>query len=504
MAWDVWSRGLPIPSHAKDRQATKDNQKCLLSWAESLTEVYRLMEKDLTLERVERISSLLREAVLQATPDTYTSDIEYVTPLQGRVLQIFKMVRTDLPGAATVVVKQVAEFISLAFDKADQSPSQKRTFVAMSKDCMPILHYHLSQHASDTEIFTGGALSTTLSALAKPIVLKYQFPIITKSIQPWREATKASLAILESTLPHLGQDGISRSDFQEVWHAIVTIATGIISADYDAVLTKTDIAADQEFDTDSTRKLRELIIPSLGAETIADKTRKAYAEGLFRTSIIHTPAPAESSIIYGTSDVSRGLTDLYKPRAGRTIDPTPTRREKMAYACLDELFALVAAHDDNNEAPQIVVQPPTPRVKRSMTHGPSSSKPDKEDDSPRAKETVHALHTRLARTTAPYLILRCALSLRAYIADHPLRGLMPQPLLQRKELKRIVRALVELKSEAEAIPDTPNVESETRKHLLRLYPLLVKAVGVAGRAGDEEVLGLLEEGLQVVGDELGL
>jgi len=63
---------------------------------------------------------------------------------------------------------------------------------------------------------------------------------------------------------------------------------------------------------------------------------------------------------------------------------------------------------------------------------------------------------------------------------------------------------VELKSEPEAIPDTPNVDSESRKHLLRLYPLLVGSVQVAGTAGDDKVLGLVREALDVVGGELGV
>ena len=50
-----------------------------------------------------------------------------------------------------------------------------------------------------------------------------------------------------------------------------------------------------------------------------------------------------------------------------------------------------------------------------------------------------------------------------------------------------------------------NVESEQRKHLLRLYPLLVGAVRVAGGGGgggDEEMLRLLANALEVVGGEL--
>lgn len=118
-------------------------------------------------------------------------------------------------------------------------------------------------------------------------------------------------------------------------------------------------------------------------------------------------------------------------------------------------------------------------------------------------ESTHPLYVHLALTAAPYLILRCALSIRSYVADQPLRGRMPQPLSQRKELYRILRGLVDLRSEPDAIPDTPNVDSETKKHLLRLYPLLVSMVKVAGTSGDNRVLGMVGEALDVVGGELG-
>jgi hypothetical protein len=77
---------------------------------------------------------------------------------------------------------------------------------------------------------------------------------------------------------------------------------------------------------------------------------------------------------------------------------------------------------------------------------------------------------------------------------------MPQPLSQRRELLWILQRLVELKSDKSAIPELDNIESDERKHLLRLYPLIVRASGVVG---DEKVGSLLREALEVVGDELG-
>jgi hypothetical protein len=479
LAWEMWSHGIAVPGDGKDDKSS-DNQKCLLVWVEALLELYGLMQADFTVNRVLRMLTLLRDAMQHATPGAYASDAEYVTPLQGKILEAFRMVRTDVPGVPSAMITEVAEFVSLAFAQQDaaKAVAEKRTYVAMSKESMPILESLIVSNVSDKGIYKTGAFATALSALAKPVVLKYQFKIVTKSVQPWRVATQSALAVLEAALPNFLATDLSSvpDEVNRVWEIIASLANGIISADMTGLPEgSVDFTGDQEFDIASFRKLRQLIIPFLGYEHVLEQTRRTYAEGLFRTSIIHAPTPAETAAIYHPNGSDAlGLNSLYKKRPGRTIDPPPAKRALMSEVCLDELFSLVEVHRD---------QPAT--------------------DKPIAKSSP-ADYIRLARTAAPYLILRCALTVRGYVADQPLRGRMPQPLSQRRELVRVLRCLVQLRSEPEAIPDVVNVESETGKHLLRLYPLLVNAVQVAGTAGDEMVLGLIREALDVVGGEFGL
>ncbi|TLD04948.1 uncharacterized protein PgNI_09191 [Pyricularia grisea] len=513
LAWNLWSRSLPVPP---PQQIAGDNQKCLVSWIEALLELYRLIHETLDVERVRRLLALVREAMIQATPGSYASDIEYVTPLQGKILDVLRTVRTDISGSApSAMISQTAEFVAFAFDpsRTINTPTQKRTYVAMSKESMRILHYHVTNNAADADMFASGAFHAALEALARPIVMKYSFGVVTKSIQPWREATEATLAILETTLPHLkaaSAEDVPRDRAQAIWHSIVEISNGIISANCDSAPSSADLEADEVFDVDSFQRLRELIVPALGGQDVAEKTRKAFAEGLFQTSIMHELTPAESQVMQPNGcDVQRGLGMVLKARDGRTVDPVRTRRAKMAGVCLEELFALVEAQDDEMDTPSIVVHPPTPRFLKSAKPTTTDSKgSDRLGDGMQHNANINkdraSQHVQLARTTAPYLILRCALTLRAYIADQPLRGRMPQPLGERAELTRVLQGLVELRSESEAIPDLDGVESETRKHLLRLYPLLVGAARVSGRIGDGKVLGLVGEALGVVGGEFGL
>ncbi len=150
-------------------------------------------------------------------------------------------------------------------------------------------------------VYETEAFSAALTALAKPIALKYQFPIVPKSVQPWREATTSVLAILEATLPQVQSTTLPRTTIQGIWQTVVLVANGIISATCEGTLSPEGILADEEFDIASFRKLRELIVPALESGGNRRQDEKEYAEGLFRTSIIHAPAPAEAAVIYGNS-----------------------------------------------------------------------------------------------------------------------------------------------------------------------------------------------------------
>jgi hypothetical protein len=456
LAWGLWSQYLPDVKSANSEMRF-DNQNFLTAYVSAVLEVYRLIEADIDADRVQTMLTLLREVIQKATAATYSADIDYLTPLQTQVLESLKMIRTDIKGVPGALIGQVAEFVGLAFEPKTPSNSgtQQPTYVALSKTSMTLLGNLIVAHSSDHDIYTSGALSSALNALAKPIVLKYSFPITTKSISPWREATNSSLAILKSILPF-----ITKADFKEgvtrsIWSSIVTVGNGITTADCQDVPEIVNIKDDQEFDIASFLTLRELITPDLGSPVIPDTIRRAYSQSLFQMSLIHAPLPHE--LPQANQEL---LATLYQPRKGRTVDPAPSPRSKMSYVCFDELVSLVAVHDSS-----------PPKIK-------------------------------LAQAAAPFLILRSGLTLRAYIADQPLRGRMPQPLSQRKELLYILKALVKLRCEPEAIPDAPGVESEGKKHLHRLYPLIAKAVRAAAR--DQEVLEWLGKALDEVGMEFGV
>ncbi|KAK5987788.1 Protein MON2-like-like protein [Cladobotryum mycophilum] len=470
IAWDLWSRGIPITKTVKGK--TQDNQNCLTAYVAAFREVYRLIQADLTVDQVKRILTLLRQTVEEASMGNYVLDVESLTPLQTQILAAVKMIRTDVSCVPSALITQVSEFVTLPYEQdyaAQTGP--KRTYVAMSKASMQVLENLILSHAAEEDIYNSGSVSVALSALCRPIALKYQFPIVTKSTQPWVLATSSALAVIEATLSQLSLLDIPKETTQNIWSTIVLIADGILSAECDGAPSGTNFSTDEAADIASFHRLVKLIIPSIGSDHVADKARNEYAESLFRTSIIHEPTPADKVIIY--TERAAGLSKLYTPRAGRTVSVPPTRRTQMAYVAFEELFSLISVEQSSAAMSATIKQSESPSV----------------------------LQARIASTIAPFLILRCALTLRGYVADQPLRGKMPQPLSQRKELLWILRKLVDLRSRSEAIPALKGADSESRKHLLRLYPLMVKALRIQG---DEKVLELLREALDVVGGEIGI
>jgi hypothetical protein len=455
LAWQLWAKDIPI-TRASDSPSGFNNHDCLLAYVSSSQEIYRLIADDLSAERIKRMLELLRDTVQYASAATYSADIEYLTPLQSQVLEAVKMIRTDVDRIPEIIVLRVAELAAFAFRQPEQKDGTPRrpTYVALSKSAMTLLESLVITHASNTGIYTSGALTSALMALASPIVLKYAFPISTKSQAPWRQATTSALAIISATLHMITSSEFPEEKLHSIWSAIITVANGIVAADCSFARDTTSIIADQDFDINSFVTLRELITPACGASNVTDKTRQAYTASLFHISLIHAPEPQD--LPKPSQDLLACLDAL---RKGRTIDPAPSLREKMAYICLHELISLVSVSDSS-----------TSRV-------------------------------RLAQAAAPYLILRIGLTLKAYIADQPLRGRMPQPLSQRKELLYILRALVGLRCEPAAIPELEGVRAEGKSHLHRLYPLLARAVRAAAR--DQEVLEWLVKALDEVGKEFG-
>lgn len=451
---ELWSQYFNYRGPWKDK--TESNQEAFVAYAQAFKEIYRLAKDAIEPERVLGMVINLEECIMDSEKDAYSSDIDYMTPLQTQVMECLGTVRSNTAEAPPFLIKLLARFIALPFTTATVNPVRNGpTFVALSKAAMTLLQSLATKHIAQKEIFTSGALDFALMSLARPIKQKYTWQLEGKSPTTWQIATSTALAILKPALPQARSLSLKNETVEAIWDQTISIVDGIVRANYSSASSSTPFENDELFDITSFTALRDMITPSLGSLTISDATRRTYTSSLFQSSLIHQHEPGEIP-----RAVDGPLEELYKIRYGRTKDPIPTLRSSMSYFCLSELVSLVAVHDSSTE-----------RIK-------------------------------LAQAAAPYLILRAALPLKAYIADQPLRGRMPQPESHRQELLFVLRKMKELDSEPKAIPDSPGVSSPHKKHLHRLFPLFHKAISIAH--DDSEVLEELVGLVNIVGEGFGV
>lgn len=451
------------PASHPDYPSKTGNHEAYLAYVRCFKEFYRLISKTMDVNALSKVASNLRTCIVTEESTAYTSDRDILIPLQKEVLACIKIIKTDFDGAPAIMVKLLADFVALPFGRPPPIGTRDgNTFVALSKASMDHVQRIIAAHISSTELFANGALLSALQNLKTPITLKYEWKVQGKAPSIWQKATTTALNILGPALSNAQSLSIKEEQMVPIWQEIVVIASGIARADPTAAPSPSVILEDEAFDIKSLTTLRDIITPSLGATYIPDSTRRAYTSTLFHTSLIHPPSIDELPPDFASSPP---LSSLYRLRHGRTRDPPPSPRSNMSYLCLRELLALVRRTDSSE-----------PRI-------------------------------ALARAAAPFLILRAALPLKAYIADQPLRGRMPQPQSQREELLWLLKELRELECEPDAIPESSaggGGEDGEMRHLQRLYPLVVRAVGVAGVVGDGEVVGELEALLGVVGEGFGV
>ncbi|KAF2094497.1 endosomal peripheral membrane protein-like protein [Rhizodiscina lignyota] len=440
------------------------------SYVMMFRQLYQLFHIRMLTGILEKCTANLLDCVEISGSATYESDLDTMTKLQSGVIECYRDIDSKCRDALSLLVTILSKAISLPFRQATRSGGRKQsTFIAFSKAAMDMLESITSEERKDVDdSLENASLMGALESLEKPIKLKYQWPLQGKQPFLWQKSTSTALALLRHRL-HSASLG---DDTKSVWLAVVNIAAAITCADCSSCTDLEAVLSDEQFDINALTTLRELIVPFLGSPSVPDTTRRHYTSSLFLNSLIHKTEPGE----YPTPP-AEPLQTLYTVRFGRTSKPSPTVRTRMAYFCFSELLGLT-----------------------SCTH--LSSDTDRSEAS-RSLERV-----RLAQAAAPYLILRAALPIKSYIADQSLRGRAPQPFSQREELLFTLRQMRALKSEKGAIPEAEGASTEDKRHLVRLFPLVTRALEVCGGrkglARDEEVLVEMVGWIGDVGGEFGI
>lgn len=507
VAWSLWADGHPA-SKEDLLDLDRSNQDAGLAYLHTFEQIYRLYKGHLTEGHIETAVQHMRILVWNSVPPRYSPDVDRLSTLQALVVDCIKMICLEKDTSQPQILLCLADFVDSALLRWSPGTDTRRpTFVAFSKRTTEILDWYITEVGIKRDIFANGALGTVLEHLSTPIIQKYEWQGKDREPNLWQKATTASLDILQVAIPYVEKqyEESTQSENSRFWKCVVHIAQGIVSArgPRTVELSTPSIRSDETFDTGAFNRLKTLIFPSLGAATIPDSIRREFASALFHSSFIYPPQRFDlPNISLVDNDTLR---DIGKIRPGRTFDPSPTLRPNMAYVLVNTLFELASIPQASTENQSGSLLDTTTDNTNTNTNNAST-------------EPSSTPRLLLSRSVAPYLILRCAVSLKAYIADQPLRGQMPQPIPARRELLHLLTSMIELQSEPSAIPEPPgtrNVVSMSntgpesgagvnvqcyKKHLEWVYPLIVKAVQVAGKERDDgRVLWALGKVLEQVG-----
>lgn len=457
---DVWAEQIPESSTGPSKEDRE--QDAFLAYSTAATEIYRLTGKIMTAQEITRMAQNLFLTVRESKQVGYGGDANTTTPLQSRVLECLKGLRTDIDTVPSHFIQIASTMVALPFEPSrGVQTSSSPSFIAFSKSSMNWLSALIRTHVETAEIFKSGVVEKAIESLCIPVALKYTWKTNGRALSPWKKATTTALEILEPILAQLvALNGIAgdESNHERIWENVVDMATAIMDADLSTVNLDREmgmIEEDEAFDCDALKQLRGLMVPHLNRADIPDGLRERYARALFKASIVHK---MEKEEIPNPKDPLQGL---LKIRFGRVRDPAPSPREGMGYLCFAELVSVTSGVDDGTN--------------------------DKGQSS------------RLAKASATWCIARFAVTIKAYIADQPLRGRMPMPLSMVEELVWCLEQMRLLKCEPSALEGVETVEEGQRMHIALLHPLIVKAMGVAGhrRHGNPVILEALQGVLEI-------
>ena len=433
---------------------TESNQNTLIAYVDAGTELYRLTQDSMSMSQTRNLVENLYLSIRNSDGPRYGADVSNLSPLQSQVFELLKTVQCDSSSTPIVVASKL---ITLHHDTAGDRPrNEKPTFVAIASEAMDWLQSLVVANVADYELLESGVLVNVLQNLRQVVAEKYMYKLEHKGVPLWRRATSTALALSTPVLAQCSGRGVDVETRVSVWNEFVLIMNGISSAKgLDGVDDTAKILEDQSFDIHSFKTLRAALIPGLGDAHLPDDIRVKYARSLLEASIIH---PTERDEIPGPE--LSPLENVGKIRRGRVKRVPFSPREEMCYECISELVNLSSTSDSSSE------------------------------------------RKKLAQAAVPFLVLRLAIPIRAYIADQPLRGRRPQPLSELEELLFCFELISKLECEPEAFVTESIAVTQTRKkaHLRFLYPLLAKAVGTAGDtwSGADEVLVPLQRVLESI------
>lgn len=176
-AWDEIGHSVVAFSHPPNRGLAKTfTQVNLEAYVRVVLPIYTPPYINFDLSRVHRLLAILNAVLTFARSPDYRPDIDSLTPLQAILLEVVAGLKLDVPGAASAVLFDLSEYLTLAFVAAfDSEPDvptnpnlrarlpQRVSYVALAKEVMPHILWLFQRYKDDSLIYEEGAVERMLA-----------------------------------------------------------------------------------------------------------------------------------------------------------------------------------------------------------------------------------------------------------------------------------------------------------------------------------------------------
>ncbi|OAV93395.1 hypothetical protein PTTG_11843 [Puccinia triticina 1-1 BBBD Race 1] len=439
-AWEVvWSafvqmseRIAAAPSESKP-DSIYFTQAALEAYIQVLRPLQNTSRLTMSHARIQSLLEICKIVITYSESPDFRPDIDTLPPVPAAVIATIDRIDHNAPDVSSAVLSSTAELGTLAFvspfettDTFSNRPSTiSVTYIALFKAIQPRLVSLVEKFCKKPDVYNTGALTKVLSSFSTPLRLKYGCPAPSKHGKApplWKTASISFLTIVKSCLPSLNDLGrsVTQDAFESFWKQVVENFSCVLSADCkpELLLDLDQQQAEENFDLAFVASLELDILPYLGHSRIPDDIIRGLGMAVQRASRLYTfdleiensrqltiTSQRGPSLAQISAENCRFIDDFAKQAKGNiwatTADVSRRPRERFIYWCFDLLFLFCS---------------------------PATSS--------------ESQHKRVASIWLPILLTRCIATIRAYLADAPIRGTVPFNRLRDEEITYILRQLL--------------------------------------------------------------
>ncbi|KAG8859812.1 hypothetical protein FRB91_006695 [Serendipita sp. 411] len=374
-SWETIGSQIALPNNRTPGHGryTQDNLVALVDVVKTLRTLSKYAKSsEWTIERLESLAGILK-AIMTYPCSDFRPDVDALTPLQSNILAIFESIDLLVPGAPSLLLGDLAHFVTLAFTSSsdlhelstsprvnDNIKVKKVTYIALCKRVMPLLAHLYSRFKNLADIYGNGTVEAVLTAYSIPIKLKYNCPAPSKfgaDLPLWKLASTSFISVAKDCSPRISEmKDASDERVAKIWRKLLEVIEGALLADCSSAA---DDPIDEEFDHIFIAVIATHIAAYLGHPRIPDDIIVGFGQVLQEASKIHEitadshGTPSNGDSIPHISEDKEQIDETNKLESGQVIATTVSTsilpRERFSYWCFDLLFLLCSDEANDQE-----------------------------------------------------------------------------------------------------------------------------------------------------------